>query len=108
MTWLLGIRMADHQRAESPSGTPNLLELLCVWLDEVWHIGIPKDREDMTMHYASRPYRLPAGSLSGAVVVDPRPAHPYRCLKPPPSGGSSAINSWQILDDTCDTASPPR
>jgi hypothetical protein len=53
---------------------------LCVWLDEVWRIRIPKDREDTTMHYASRPYRLRAGSLSDAIVVDPRPAHPYRTV----------------------------
>jgi hypothetical protein len=53
---------------------------LCIWLDDIWRIRIPKDREHPTMHYASRPYRLRAGSVPDAVVVDPRPAHPYRTV----------------------------
>jgi 2-polyprenyl-6-methoxyphenol hydroxylase-like FAD-dependent oxidoreductase len=50
---------------------------LCVWLDDIWRIRIPSEREQITVPYASRVYRLPAGSLPNAVVVDPRPAHPY-------------------------------
>jgi len=44
---------------------------LCIWLDDIWRIRIPNDREHQTMHYASRPHRLRAGSLPDALVVDP-------------------------------------
>jgi hypothetical protein len=35
VTWLLGIRVADDQRAESPNGTPNLLEWFGASLDQL-------------------------------------------------------------------------
>src|SRR4029450_326157 len=35
VTWLLGIRVAEHGRAESPSGTPNLLEWSGTRLDQL-------------------------------------------------------------------------
>jgi hypothetical protein len=53
---------------------------LCVWLDDIWRIRIPSEREGITAPYASRVYRLPARSLPDAVVLDPRPAHPYRTV----------------------------
>jgi hypothetical protein len=34
VTWLLGIRVAEHGKAESPSGTPNLLEWSGASLDQ--------------------------------------------------------------------------
>jgi hypothetical protein len=53
---------------------------LCVWLDDIWRTRIPSEREQIIAPYVSRVYRLPAGSLPDAVVVDPRPAHPYRTV----------------------------
>ena len=41
---------------------------LCVWLDDIWRIRIPSEREQITAHYASRMYRLPVGSLPDVVV----------------------------------------
>jgi hypothetical protein len=53
---------------------------LCLWLYDIWRIRIPSEREQITVPYASRVYRLPAGSLPTAVVVNPRPVHPYRTV----------------------------
>jgi 2-polyprenyl-6-methoxyphenol hydroxylase-like FAD-dependent oxidoreductase len=53
---------------------------LCVWLDDIWRISIPSEREEITAPYASRVYRLPDGSLSDAVVLDHRPAYPNRAV----------------------------
>ena len=33
---------------------------LCVWLDDIWRIRVPTEQEQITSHYASRRYRLPA------------------------------------------------
>jgi hypothetical protein len=53
---------------------------LCVWLDDIWRIRIPIEREQITAPYASHVHRLPAGSLPDAVVLDPRPAHPNQTV----------------------------
>jgi 2-polyprenyl-6-methoxyphenol hydroxylase-like FAD-dependent oxidoreductase len=53
---------------------------LCVWVDDIWRIHIPSEQEQITAPYASHVYRLPAGSLPDAVVLDPRPAHPNRTV----------------------------
>jgi hypothetical protein len=53
---------------------------LCVWLDGIWRIRIPSEPEQIIPPYASRVFQLPAGSLPDALVVDPRPAHPYRTV----------------------------
>jgi 2-polyprenyl-6-methoxyphenol hydroxylase-like FAD-dependent oxidoreductase len=53
---------------------------LCVWLDDIWRIRIPSEREEVTAPYASRVYRLPAGSLPDAVVLDHRPPHSCRAM----------------------------
>ncbi len=53
---------------------------LCIWLDDIWRIRVPTEQEQITSHYASRLYRLPASSLPDAVVLDPRPAYPYRSV----------------------------
>jgi hypothetical protein len=53
---------------------------LCVWLDDIWRIRIPSEWEQIIAPYASHVYRLPAGSLPDAVVLDPRPAHPNRTV----------------------------
>jgi hypothetical protein len=50
---------------------------LCVWLDDIWRIRVPSEREQITAHYASRMYRLP-GSPPDVVVIDHRRAHPHR------------------------------
>jgi 2-polyprenyl-6-methoxyphenol hydroxylase-like FAD-dependent oxidoreductase len=64
---------------------------LCVWLDDVWRIRIQSEREQITAPYASRVYRLPAGSPLDAVVVDPRPAHPYRTVIMAVEDGNSLV-----------------
>ena len=51
---------------------------LCIWLDDIWRIRIPTEQQQISWHYASRLYQLSAGSLPDAVVVDSRPAYPYR------------------------------
>jgi 2-polyprenyl-6-methoxyphenol hydroxylase-like FAD-dependent oxidoreductase len=53
---------------------------LCVWLDDIWRIRVPSEWEQITAPYASRAYRLPAGSLPDAVVLDHRSAYPYRAV----------------------------
>ena len=53
---------------------------LCVWVDDIWRIRIPREQEQITAPYPSQVYRLPAGSLPDAAVLDPQPAHPNQTV----------------------------
>jgi 2-polyprenyl-6-methoxyphenol hydroxylase-like FAD-dependent oxidoreductase len=77
---------------------------LCLWLDEIWRIRIPSEGGQITAPYASRVYRLPAGSLPDAVVLDHRPAHPQRTVIMTVEGGNYLVivacpDSAPLTDD---------
>jgi hypothetical protein len=50
---------------------------LCLWMEESWRIHIPCDRQMITQH-ASRLYRPRGGLRLPSMIIDLRPAHPYR------------------------------
>ncbi len=64
---------------------------LCLWLDEIWRIRIPSEGDQITAPYASRVYRLPAGSLPDGLVLDHRPAHPPRTMIMAVEGGNYLV-----------------
>ena len=50
---------------------------LCLWMEELWRIHIPCDRQVITQ-YASRLYQPRGDPRMPSRIIDLRPAHPYR------------------------------
>jgi flavin-dependent dehydrogenase len=73
---------------------------LGLWVDDLWHIHLPGDRQ-MIIHYASRRYHLRSGSLPAGTTIDLQPEHPYRVAV-------MAVENGQHLVTVASTSIPPR